>query len=169
MTRQPKWALLAAALVLGTPAGAQELVFNLYHTQSCLDAAPDPAAQRACIGASANACMSATGMGGTTIGMSGCIDRELGYWDGRLNDSYQRLRARERSEDAGYGGAAGYVSQADALRDMQRAWIAFRDATCAYERAQWGGGTGGGPATVGCLMRMTGEQTLYLEQMAVDY
>jgi uncharacterized protein YecT (DUF1311 family) len=42
---------------------------------------------------------------------------------------------------------------AEALRDMQRAWIAYRDASCDYERAQWGGGTGGGPATAGCLMR----------------
>ena len=46
---------------------------------------------------------------------------------------------------------------------MQRAWIGWRDATCDYERAQWGGGTGGGPATVACLMRLTGEQALYLE------
>ena len=52
-----------------------------------------------------------------------------------------------------------------ALRAMQRAWIGFRDATCDYERSLWGGGTGGGPATAACLMRMTGEQTLYLERM----
>ena len=52
--------------------------------------------------------------------------------------------------------------QAEALRDMQRAWITFRDAACDYERSQWGGGTGGGPATLACLMRMTGEQALLL-------
>jgi uncharacterized protein YecT (DUF1311 family) len=46
---------------------------------------------------------------------------------------------------------------------MQRAWIGYRDAACDYERAQWGGGSGGGPATAGCLMRLTGEQALALE------
>ena len=46
---------------------------------------------------------------------------------------------------------------------MQRAWIEYRDATCAYEAAQWGGGTGAGPAFAGCLMRLTAEQALYLE------
>jgi uncharacterized protein YecT (DUF1311 family) len=55
-------------------------------------------------------------------------------------------------------------STSAALRDMQRTWIAYRDAACAYERSQWGGGTGGGPATADCLMRMTAAQALALEQ-----
>ncbi|MFT5363966.1 MAG: hypothetical protein ACI9VX_001592 [Dinoroseobacter sp.] len=46
---------------------------------------------------------------------------------------------------------------------MQRAWIEYRDATCSYEAAQWGGGTGAGPAFAGCLTRLTAEQALYLE------
>ncbi|MEO0774677.1 MAG: lysozyme inhibitor LprI family protein, partial [Pseudomonadota bacterium] len=57
---------------------------------------------------------------------------------------------------------ASVASQEEALRAMQRAWIAYRDATCDYEYSQWGGGTGGGPALIGCIMRETGEQTLYL-------
>ena len=36
------------------------------------------------------------------------------------------------------------------------------DATCDYDYSQWGGGTGGGPAIAGCMMRMTGEQAIYL-------
>ena len=52
---------------------------------------------------------------------------------------------------------------AEALRAMQRAWIAYRDASCDYERAQWAGGTGGGPATAACLMRHTGVKALELE------
>ena len=53
--------------------------------------------------------------------------------------------------------------------EIFKRWIGYRDATCDYERSQWGGGTGGGPATLGCLMRLTGEQTLYLEQIMVEY
>jgi uncharacterized protein YecT (DUF1311 family) len=156
-------------VALAGPAAAQDLVFDMGATLSCLDRTSAGRDGRECIGRSADACMVATPGGSSTIGMGGCLDRELSYWDERLNASYSDLRASERSDDASYGGSAGYVSKADALRDMQRAWIAFRDATCDYERAQWGGGTGGGPATVACLMYMTGEQTLYLESVRADY
>ena len=47
---------------------------------------------------------------------------------------------------------------------MQRAWIAYRDAACAYEASQWGGGTGAGPAATGCMMTLTGRQALALEE-----
>ena len=160
---------LSLAVILPSAGIAQDLNFDIADTTYCLSASGTYAEMESCIGAAANACMSATDMGSTTIGMSSCIDRELTFWDGRLNASYQDLRAKEQREDADYGSALGYVKQATALREMQRAWIAYRDATCDYERAQWGGGTGGGPATVGCLMRMTAEQALYLEQMMVDY
>lgn len=164
-----KIAAIALACALPEAGQAQELIFDMHQTLSCIQAAPTGAAARDCIGASANACMNATDMGGTTVGMGGCIDSELTYWDDRLNASYGSLRAKDRSEDAEFGGSAGYASQAEALRDMQRAWIVWRDATCDYERAQWGGGTGGGPATLGCLLRLTAEQALYLETMMVEY
>ncbi|KMW56504.1 hypothetical protein AIOL_001458 [Candidatus Rhodobacter oscarellae] len=77
---------------------------------------------------------------------------------------YRELRAQERREDASGGTPKGAPRQADLLRDMQRAWITFRDRTCDYERAQWGGGTGGGPAYTNCLMVQTAKQTIYLEQ-----
>ncbi len=150
--------------LLAAPLAAQDLDFNIGATAACLDAAATTPEARACIGLSANACMDATPMGSSTIGMGGCIDRELTWWDARLNAQYADLRTRERARDAGDGG-----NRAEALRDMQRAWIAWRDATCDYERAQWGGGTGGGPATAACLMRLTGEQALYLEAMAMEY
>ena len=50
-----------------------------------------------------------------------------------------------------------------ALRDMERTWIIHSDVTCDFERSIWGGGTGSGPAQIGCLLAMTGEQRLYLE------
>ena len=109
-------------------------------------------------------CMTANQSGGSTVGMGGCLSKELDWWDARLNAAYGALMKREKADDAEYGGE-GIPAKAPALRAMQRAWIAWRDATCDYERSQWGGGTGGGPATVGCLMRLTGEQALYLEDM----
>jgi len=161
-----KQVLAIVLLAVPVPASAQDLNFDMWHTLACLDEAVGADQQRACVGASAGACMEATPSGSSTVGMGACLDYEYGYWDDRLNASYQALRAREKASDAEW---SGHVKKADALRDMQRAWIGFRDATCDYERAQWGGGTGGGPATAACLLRMTGEQTLYLEQMMVEY
>lgn len=171
----PNKGMIAKTLVLACTVGyagpglAQELDFRMDATLSCLSGAEDVGAKRACIGASANLCMERTPGGYSTVGMNGCLDRELSYWDGRLNDSYGGLRAREQAQDRDYGGGPGYLKRADALRDMQRAWIPYRDATCAYERAQWGGGTGGGPATLSCLMYLTAEQALYLESAAADF
>lgn len=51
----------------------------------------------------------------------------------------------------------------DLLRQMQRDWIAYRDAACAWDYVQWGGGSGAGPAEAECLMRLTASQVLFLE------
>ena len=152
--------LLAA---LAGPVAAQELVFSSDAVEQCMAVNTDP---RQCIGASANACMQATDGGETTVGMGGCLGREWQFWDTRLNAVYKQAMSGAKSIDAeleDLGSSA--PKQAPALRDMQRAWISFRDAKCDFERSQWGGGTGGGPATVACLMSTTGEQTLYLQAM----
>jgi uncharacterized protein YecT (DUF1311 family) len=97
--------------------------------------------------------------------MSFCYDKELAFWDARLNAAYGALMEIEKAGDAELkelGSAAPSTSAA--LREMQRAWIGYRDAACAYELSQWGGGTGGGPATADCLMRLTAAQALTLEE-----
>ena len=96
--------------------------------------------------------------------MGGCLSREADFWDARLNQVYDGLMRAEQAFDAENAAAGLAVAKAaDALQGMQRAWIAFRDAACAYEASQWGGGTGAGPATAECLMRTTAEQSLRLE------
>ena len=57
------------------------------------------------------------------------------------------------------------VSGVTLLRDMQRAWMAYRDATCGYEGFQWYGGTGATGAYLGCNLRLTGQQVLFLWSM----
>lgn len=154
-----KRTLIAAILASpATPLAAQDLTFNTEITASCVAHAPDLAGQMACVGASANACMEDTPGGSSTVAMSGCLDRELQYWDDKLNEHYASALRRARDADEYVDG----TPSATALREMQRAWIPFRDATCDYERSHWGGGTGGGPATYSCLMRLTGQQALYL-------
>jgi uncharacterized protein YecT (DUF1311 family) len=155
---------LAAVLVLmAGSAAAQDLPYSDAATETCLADASDFGAQTACIGASSGLCMD-TPAGGSTVGMGGCLDRELSFWDAMLNANYKTQMARAKASDEEtrqYNPNA--ASQATALRDMQRAWITYRDAACDYERSQWGGGTGGGPATYACLMELTGLQALRLQ------
>lgn len=156
--------LTAVFLGLGAlPAAAGDLVFGPEATEACLRSGQGAA----CIGASANMCMEVTPGGGSTAGMGGCLDRELQYWDARLNAAYTVAMRRARAVDAemkDLGSSA--PPQAPAMRAMQRAWIGFRDAKCDFVRSEWGGGTGGGPATIACLMEETGRQALFLERRA---
>lgn len=162
-------AIAVMMLASAAPAMAQDLVFSMQSTDSCLADRDGTYDLASCIGASARVCMEDTVGGQSTIGMSGCSDAELGNWDARLNKTYKQLMSTEKAADTEMTDS-GFAApkQAPALRDMQRAWITYRDTRCAYEAAQWGGGTGAGPAFVGCLMQLTGEQALFLRQM-LDY
>ena len=106
--------------------------------------------------------MTNTPGGQSTAGMGGCLDAEWQWWDARLNTAYKDLMALHRAEDAAAQGSFA-PPLAPALRDMQRAWIAWRDARCGYDAAQWGGGTGAGPASAACLMETTAQQAIDLQ------
>ena len=156
---------LALALMAGLAPAAvgQEVPFTPAATESCLAAAADLPGRRACIGEAADRCVD-TPDGQTTVGMGFCYGAERDWWDARLNAAYGALMEMETGVEAELkemGSAA--PSPAAALREMERAWIAWRDAACEYEVSQWGGGTGGGPAWSQCTMEMTGEQALALE------
>lgn len=115
-----------------------------------------------CIGIAASRCQFSGG-GSSTVGMSFCFDAEWQQWDRMLNATYQALLAQETAEDAEMRElGASAPAQVAPLREMQRAWVAFRDASCDFEAVQWGGGTGGGPAATRCMMEMTARQALAL-------
>ena len=150
------------ALVMAFAAGAQDIPFDPNVTQDCL-ANTEPTEAASCVGRSSQSCIE-TPDGGTTVGMGFCFQSELAFWDARLNVAYGALMEIEKAQDSEVREmGAGIASMAEALRAMQRAWISYRDAACDYERSQWGGGTGGGPAAAECIMRMTGLQALALE------
>lgn len=160
--RRLLWVAVLAAPALG-PAAAQDIPFDIAATEACLAEAVAPLDAEACIGTSANLCMESP-MGSSTVGMGFCLEQEWLWWDARLNATYGEVMAQHKRADAEMAELGATVpSLSESLKAMQRAWIPFRDAACDYERAQWGGGTGGGPATVACLMVQTGRQTLALE------
>ena len=156
--------LAAVLTLLAAPVLAQDLQYTDRGTESCLEEAESYGAKIDCAGASAGQCMEDTPGGQSTVGMGGCLDRELAYWDGLLNSHYKVAMAQAKNLDAERPASMKDLpGAAAALRDMQRAWIPFRDKACAYEASLWSGGTGQGPAALSCLMQQTAKQTLTLE------
>lgn len=146
-------------LLAASPAAAQDFAFRIAPTESCLWDSGEGGDKRACIGQAAAQCMDQPG-GSSTVGTGFCLDRELIWWDSMLNDAYGQLMQAMRAADKGL--PADLAIQASSLRDMQRAWISYRDARCGHEASLWQGGTGSGPAFLNCLMAETAEQALYL-------
>lgn len=154
---------LICMFFLACPAMAQDLPFSPAATEDCLAQAADRGAREACIGRSAEACYSREGVySNYVIGV--CFGAEADYWDVRLNTVYAALiRAETDMLKEMQAAEATVPDTVTALREMQRAWIPYRDAACWYEYTTWGGGSGGGPANAECLMHLTGRQALELE------
>ena len=160
-------ALLAVLAV--EPVAAQDLAYDPGLTEHCLAGAEMREEREACIGLASDACVNDTPGGSSTVGISGCLSKETDWWDARLNTVYgQAMTKAKRSDAQAKELGSSAPSQAKALRGMQRAWIGFRDGKCSYEATLWQGGTGAGPAYVGCLMWITADQALFLET-AADY
>jgi uncharacterized protein YecT (DUF1311 family) len=88
--------------------------------------------------------------GQSNVGMADCFRLEAKIWDDLLNDNYKSLRDEL---DAG---------QAGKLRDMQRAWIASRDATCGFYDVKIQG-TMAIPMSSACLARETMRRAVLLK------
>ena len=160
-----RWATLVVLTCAGAPAAAQDITYSFDATENCLAEKGKDGEAHLCFGASANACMEAGESGWTTVGMVQCLDAEVHDWDQRLNVAYGLLVTYSKAIDAEMAELGSSApSQAEALRAMQRAWIPFRDASCEYERSTWGGGTGGGPASLSCYLNLTAKQAWSLEQ-----
>ena len=152
---------LTLALVLLAPPALAQSGLDPAVMEACIASGQG----RACIGQGAEACMRAMPGGASTIGHAHCQEQERGWWDDQLNLLYHQRMVEARRIDAepGIPGLPRRPSDVDALRAMQRAWIAYRDAACLHEQAQWMGGTGGGPATMACHLHETARQALKLE------
>lgn len=153
--------LAAFVFVMLIPAAvaAQDITFDPVPLENCVAHTGDGAE---CIGIAAGACMEQTMGGHSTYGMNACTSAEAEWWDTRLNTAYGDLMAKERATDS-EGFDPDRPSGAEALRDMQRAWIAFRDASCDYAALSWYGGTGASTVYLGCLLDLTARQALVLE------
>ena len=147
---------LAAALLLLAPSAMAEegdpAPFMPALT-GCLSAAASEAEEARCENVVFTACQMAQGEDErhTTLAMANCALAEAGAWDLLLNRYWPDLRAQAREEDADDETTA----RADALVAAQRAWIAWRDADCAFEYARWGRGSARHVAGHACLAART--------------
>lgn len=148
--------------LLGLPAFAQDTgdagpQADTGLVTACLGNAGEASSEAAeCIGVAAQACMTQPD-GETTAGMVFCMGQEAEFWDKMLNDNYQALMTRAKTK-----GADARESEA-LLRQMQRAWIAYRDSACMWDSAPWNGGTMVQLAYNSCMLDEVGRQALRLQ------
>ena len=85
----------------------------------------------------------------STHGTADCYTREQAIWDDLLNENFKSLNGDLDEE------------QKTKARDMQRAWIAYRDTTCAfyYDKIH---GSMATSMTAACLARETARRALLL-------
>ena len=160
-----KYALIAGLLFTSVPhiAAAQD-AYDTGPTDRCLSSAISLVDQRDCVGQAAESCADLSLGGFTTRSMMRCLGHELAYFDDMLNVAYADVRDKARDLDKAANGTSGDdTSMVDRLLKMQRAWITYRDATCAYEARQYDGGTIGQLIHVDCLTELTADQAFRLQ------
>lgn len=158
---------LAAALALpAAPAfamPADQANIDAPALDACVENAGGGEAGMSCVGTTRAACVANLREAYKDVGEVGgempCLGAERDYWEARLTDRYDRLIAIEEGRAP---------ERAEALRVAERAWIAFRDALCSYDRVTNGHGTGGETAEPMCLVRETARQSFVLDGYIAD-
>lgn len=88
----------------------------------------------------------------STVAMSSCIQAETQLQDQRLNRVYKQLTTKLQP------------APQKSLRDVQRQWIAYRDANCTFH-VQASGGTLAQLEGGMCVLDMTRERAAELERV----
>lgn len=120
------------------------MIRTLWITALLLLAAP------AALHAQPSACMDEAR---TQMDMNVCASDALGRADSVLNAVYARVVAQVDSAQLGH------------LREAQRAWIRVRDADCALDAAQYGGGSIRPMMEMTCLADETRRRTAFLRRL----
>ena len=160
--------LFLIVVAFGAAANDEEYEVRKYGSvlRQCYAAAEGAEAKSQCLGAMSRACMSGEKGGETTLGMSRCHFGETVVWDRYLNDEYRRTMRVMRAMDEDEGETfPEFANRGASLVKAQRAWIAFRDASCELSYAVWGAGSMRHIAGADCVMTMTAARTVELVRM----
>ena len=151
--------LVANLAVAASDDGFEPAAIDFEIVQGCLEDSRGNdqwSIARDCIGVIAKPCLSIAS-NQTTHGMVGCNWQESQVWDSLLNDWYGSAREH----------LSGDLKRQ--LRDVQRAWIKWRDAKCGFERDMMLGGTLGSVASAACAMETTAIRALELHFLVMEY
>lgn len=99
----------------------------------------------------------------TQVEMTYCAEQDWNAADARLNTAYKVAVAAMKGMDAGLD--ANDRGAEDALRAGQRAWITYRDQTCAAEAWMAHGGSAEPMMIYACRARVTDARADELENM----
>jgi uncharacterized protein YecT (DUF1311 family) len=98
----------------------------------------------------------------STVEMNFCGDKDYQAADKALNAAYANAVAYIRTRDLQKPYDAANFEEA--MRNAQRAWVAYRDADCKELVAQeWSGGSGTTSAILGCMTEKTIQRTKELK------
>lgn len=150
--------LLAVILAAGigpVPAAAQTPKPTVKDTRAIEDCIKSkPGKEESCIGIVSNPCLDRDATK-STADQNACIDREVAVWDDILNETFRRLR--DKLDD----------TQKTKLRDMQRAWVASKEKTCAFYWDYYQG-TMASPMAAACVNKETARRALFLIGFMLD-
>jgi uncharacterized protein YecT (DUF1311 family) len=116
--------------------------------ESCITAATTIEARRACKGVVADPCMREPG-GDSTAGVVQCQSQEDEQWRALLVARLAGLTADD-------------PTRSEALSTAQTAWLAYREAECAYQAAAYEGGSLARVVGASCYMDLTAERVISL-------
>jgi uncharacterized protein YecT (DUF1311 family) len=101
------------------------------------------------------------------VEMTWCAEQDWVAADNDLNEAYQAAMAVMKEIDTGL--PQDQQGAAEFLRDGQRAWITFRDASCAAEGYLMRGGSAEPMLIYGCYARLTEVRAADLWMLAEPY
>ncbi len=96
--------------------------------------------------------------------MTACARIDFEKADAELNDIWPKLKTDAEASDKG----SDRHDYADALLASQRAWIAFRDAECAWQGFEAHGGSLEPMLVAGCGARLTRDRIKQLQTGASE-
>lgn len=156
-------ALLAfTCLSAGTSVAQDELAGAADETtlSECLAQADSGDTRREdCIGIAVKACL---GIAGWTLEMVTCVTEETEVWDRKLNETYKALMAAYKQQDEDFSDDYAMASR---LKAVQRGWIKWRDLKCQFAYDEFRGGTMGRITGADCILTMTAERAIELEDL----
>jgi uncharacterized protein YecT (DUF1311 family) len=91
---------------------------------------------------------------GSTLQESCFLQSQSKELDDQLNSTYKKLLIQWKAED--------FKAERNGLVASQRAWLAYRDKTCAFEQFASGGILS--ISAMRCATRLTGERVIYLNE-----